>query len=405
MTNLSKIKRDYVLNPYDIPKKVNNINLTEEQIDRLAFGLQTNKINDIVDKDGLIFNAKLSASYDENNNVVIQYEYEDEKLHLPETLFGHKLSEEQLKKIFDGELLGPLKYEGNDFYFGYDNKLNKFTIKTNQEIGIPKEVAGYKLNDVDKYYLANGKSLDTRVFKTKQGQYFTASLSISNDKKGVVLNNYKTIESKNAKTLIDKLNKNKKITDKSLLIGAISISEKTNADVNPNRIIEDHPKVFKTKVVKDTRLVEFKTFIPRKIKGVYLSNEQKIQLKDGQKVLVKGMNINNKPTDAYIKINEKENKLDFYYTDNKNDLKRLENIESKELNTNKFVPNSLYGVLLSPKQKQKLKKGEIVRLENMKYKGQKIDGDISINNNNSILVNPLNKLKKNSKDNNFEQKL
>lgn len=218
---------DYIVPLDKIPTDIHNITLTQEMRERMAFGLQTSLIENIVNEKFGVKDAKLSASYDsETDQVDIHYDYKEEHLKIPTKLFGETLTAEHIQLLINGEIAGPFIYNGQNYYVGMDEELNKLTVKTERQIGIPENIANYNLNGIDKYQLANNRVMDTKVYQNKNGQYFTANIKITADKKGVEVFNIKYIDEKQALKLKRTLDKT--ITDPSKLLYMPGLSSNTN---------------------------------------------------------------------------------------------------------------------------------------------------------------------------------
>ncbi|WP_289035616.1 DUF3945 domain-containing protein [uncultured Flavobacterium sp.] len=346
MTQEIKFKDSHQIDLQLIPETVYNKKLTDEQRSRIATGRQSGLIKDIiVDEAKPPIDAKISAKVNSDGKVELTYDYAEKIFRMPTAILGMKLDKEQKDRLFNGELLA-VKFKGDNLYVGIDRDLNKVTVKSAQQIGIPSEVSNYKLNDVDKYYLASGKSTDTHLFRTPEGDNFTANFSMTSDNKGISFSNIKFVDKENAKELAEKYNVDKKITDESFMLPPVRITQ----FINENAVaIETRPEVFIKKIVtsplenklqesiknhnvidpeilsgksnleKQSRrpIVEYKNvnttstgfsieateyFAPYKLKGVTLTEEQRKSIANGEKTLVKGMDIKNKLTDAYVQI-------------------------------------------------------------------------------------------------------
>lgn len=344
-----------------IPEKVYNKTLSEEQRSRLASGRQTGLIKDIFVEEGKPpVDAKISASKGKDGELVLTYDYAEKIFKMPTAILGMKLTPDQKDKLFNGDLL-TVKYKGEDMFVGVDKELNKITVKSTNQIGIPSEISDYKLTDVDKYYLAQGKKTDIHLFKTKEDNFFTANFKMTEDGKGVEFSNIKFVDKENAPELKEKYNVDRKIIDESYMLPPVRISQFVSDNVvsidnRPAEYVKkivtsplerDHTKSINDKVVIDAEIlsgsnlekqsrrpiVEYKNvattdtgftieateyFAPYKLKGVTLSEEQRKSIANGDKTLVQGMNINNKPTDAYVQIKENGNGFDWDFKSAKN---------------------------------------------------------------------------------------
>lgn len=201
-----KIQPPYVIELESIPERIYNKILTQETRERLATGRESSLIKDIVIDGEPPKDAKLTASKNEEGKTVITFDYLENDLKLPKEILGTKLNNDQLDKLFYGELLS-LTYKGQQYYVGMDKDLNKITVKSNAQIGIPDKIQGYSLTWKDQLEIANGKATDTHLFKTKEGDIYTARFKMTEDRKGIVFEDIKFVSPENAKELELKYNR------------------------------------------------------------------------------------------------------------------------------------------------------------------------------------------------------
>lgn len=374
MTQEIKFKDSHVIDIQMIPQNIYNKQLTDEQRNRLASGKQSGLIRDIIIEEGKPpVDAKVSAEVNKDGKLELKYDYAEKIFKMPHAILGVTLDKDQKDKLFNGELLA-IKYKKDDLYIGIDRDLNKVTVKSAHQIGIPSEISNYKLNEVDKYYLAQGKSTETHLFKTPEGNNFTANFAMTEDKKGVTFSNIKFVDKENAKELVQKYNVDKKITDQSYMLPPVRITQ----FVSDNAVaIETRPEVFVKKIVtsplekglqnavnnkevinpeiltgkadleKQSRrpIVQYKNvestasgfnieateyFAPYKLKGVTLTDEQRKSIASGEKTLVQGMEIRDKKTDAYVQIKKDGSGFDWDFKSAKSPAKSLEKSNKRD---------------------------------------------------------------------------
>lgn len=91
-----------------------------------------------------------------------------------------------------------------------DKDLNSVIVRSNKEIKIPnvigktKDYDGYKLTKADKYLLANGHTLESKLMHSKEG-YILADISLTDDKKGLQFSNIQSITEGKAQELIKEM--------------------------------------------------------------------------------------------------------------------------------------------------------------------------------------------------------
>lgn len=190
----------------EIPRFLYNKELTESQRSRLAAGRQTELIRDIVvNRNSPPIDAKVTAIKNKEGQLELAYDYAEKQFVMPTKIFGQALTNDQKAKLFEGELIS-LPYRGSDYFVGLDKELNKITVKSGRQIGIPEQVADYRLTTEDKLNLANGKAMDTRLYATPEGDYFTAKLKFTEDKKGIEFGEIKFVDRENVRELREKYN-------------------------------------------------------------------------------------------------------------------------------------------------------------------------------------------------------
>ena len=80
----------------------------------------------------------------------------------------------------------------------FDMDLISVLVRSSLEIKIPnvigktEEYDGYKLTKADKYLLANGHTLESKLMHSKDG-YILADISLTDDKKGIQFSNIQSI--------------------------------------------------------------------------------------------------------------------------------------------------------------------------------------------------------------------
>lgn len=132
--------------------------------------------------------------------------YKKEKLEIPDSIFGKKLSEKQKQDLLDGKRIA-FKYKKGNIYLEIDRELNSIIVLSEKELHIPQEIGGYKLTDADKYLLANGYSLDNKLLHSKEG-YFLADISFTTDRYGITFGNVQMVPDQKAQEMQKKQEQN-----------------------------------------------------------------------------------------------------------------------------------------------------------------------------------------------------
>lgn len=282
----------------EIPKKLHNIELGEIQRERLLKGLETGLIKGMVFEDGSVENVKVKAIRDKAGNPVLSYSSQKEELSMPSSLLGKKLTEEQVQNLYNGELLH-LNYKRKDYYVGIDFELNRITVKNDREIAVPKEFGNYSLDGHDKQRLANGKATREHLFTTKNGNHYTASISLTHDKKGIVLENIKDVPKERAQDLAQKLN-GKMEPEKHTTLGDITNEIADSIDLQKpiaqNKETDKQKggrKGFKVLDISEDKgtktLVADKVITPKTFHGTTLSDQQRADFEAFKKVELHGV--------------------------------------------------------------------------------------------------------------------
>lgn len=324
-----------------IPDSIGGIPIDLEVKERLAQGLESPFYNALVTQDGSIENGKFSLSYNQNTHELnVHYNLQQPKLFIPDRLFGIELSDEQKEKLLNHETLGPIIIKGQDFYVNIDDELNKVVVKTGYEIQIPDLIGGYTLDPIEKNQLARGLELDTKIFE-KDGVFFSSKLSLSKDNKGLVFSDLKEISKERAAELkkmfnVAKASSDRRIEKETLLIGMDAslnyLYDERPKEViikevkNPQELVNENNKLEKLQSADRTRVnytnynrtsqgytVEAdNTFIPHKLKGVVLSDQQRQSLREGNSTLVEGL-VSKKGNkfSAFVKINPHTKAISF----------------------------------------------------------------------------------------------
>lgn len=150
-----------------------------------------------------------------------------------------------------------------------DTQSNKEMLDTVRadRIKIPNEIKGVNLDETQKRFLAEGKAIYLEGMTAKSGKEFSATVQVNADKKGIEFR--------------------------------FADSTKQSNDRN-----QSQPK-------SQSEKPEY--FIPKKLGGVELKDEQQTKLKEGGTIYVEGMkDKEGKLFNAYVKFNFEEGKPKFY---------------------------------------------------------------------------------------------
>lgn len=145
---------------------------------------------------------------DKSGNITLATEFKAPELTIPKKLFNNDLEEAVVSDLKNNKIAGPIKNELNEnVYLQVDNKLNKVTVKSEMELGVPqKELLGYNLSERDKEKFAKGQELPARVFE-HNGNFFISNIQKTADNKGLSFSNTIFLKPEEVKAAIEKYNK------------------------------------------------------------------------------------------------------------------------------------------------------------------------------------------------------
>jgi hypothetical protein len=194
--------------------KAHGLSLSTKTKEYLSKGEWSDFIEGIQLDDETLKHGKIKLNREKDGSVKINYQFHQEQLVIPSKIGDYLLTNDDKHKLSNNQVVGPIKYEGNELYIQVDPDLNSVTVRSANEISIPNSIGhnsklkfdGYTLSDQDKNLLANGGTLSPKLFCGKDG-YFTANFSLTEDKKGVVFTNIQSIPNHRVKEVEEKLNK------------------------------------------------------------------------------------------------------------------------------------------------------------------------------------------------------
>ena len=270
-----------------VPDEVSGVKLTDHEKETLREGKAIFVEGMTSAKSGKEFDAHLQINAERRG---IEYIFPNNGQFNRESIGGVELTRKQLedlhagKAIFvedmkkkDGELFSSfvkLDVNGNPSY----TRFNPDTPEGAREIYIPKEICNVRLTSEDRETLRAGKPVFLEDMINRKGEEFSSFVKIDTE------------------------------------TGKISYAR------TEDRF--DEKPVFK---------------VPQEVWGVSLTTTQRAQLQDGKAIHVTGMTGYNGQFDSWIKVNEKQGKLD-YYPNNPDAPRRLESAaasQTAQKNSNK----------------------------------------------------------------------
>lgn len=185
------------------PNELFGVKLTEAQKADYSLGkpvfLENMQFGDVL-KDG-----KIQLVLDKNGELQNTVDFKESQLEIPKSVLGKDLSEEEIKRLKNGEEV-KINQSGKDLFIKIDPELNKIVVRSHEQIKEMPMIGGYNLSDKEHRDLLNGSRLEPKVFKGKDG-YFLANVELSPDKKGVVFTNAKPVAFTEVDALLETYNK------------------------------------------------------------------------------------------------------------------------------------------------------------------------------------------------------
>jgi len=223
---------NYTFSKEETPKRFNNIIFDDNDLEALRTG-NTTKMHQYVldnksgDETQYLPKGKFQLFKDDEGEVTIKIIPFCEKLEIPKKLLGKELSQEEVKRLEDGDFVQIKDQRTNEnFYVQVDKEVNMVVIKSEKTLGIPNQMLGYTLSDGEKEKLANNELLPERIYKDSKGNYMMAQVTFSEDRKSVIFKNVTELTEKKAKELIPKVNSQVNV----LKNAAFAATEIINAD-------------------------------------------------------------------------------------------------------------------------------------------------------------------------------
>jgi hypothetical protein len=205
-------KQEYIFAKEEMPIEIFGVKISENDRENLSKGLPSSLLENLQLQDGRIIDGKLSFKKDkETGEINAQISEKKPDLNIGNKFLTHSFTIKERTELEQGRAIGPLTVTAGlttlkDIFLQVDRELNRIVVKSNKELGVFDKIGGYKLSNNDKNLLANNEKMPPRVYKGKDGKYFTAEIKITDDKKGIEYNNVKMLTHKQALELQPKLN-------------------------------------------------------------------------------------------------------------------------------------------------------------------------------------------------------
>jgi hypothetical protein len=183
----------------EIPEKINGVSLSLEDRLHLMNGERTGILRDMQFNNGVLRDGSVFLSRNATGEIEANYTFKKNQLQIPEEVDGYRLTKDDKTRLFGGEIV-KMDTKSGVVFVAINKDLNRIVVSTPRQLGIPKEIGGYQLGSEDMTLLANGKKMPNRLFCI-DGTYYTAEISLTQDKRGLNFDNYQEKSHLNKKDL------------------------------------------------------------------------------------------------------------------------------------------------------------------------------------------------------------
>ena len=350
-------------------------------LDQMLRGYKTNQVVPISMNFGsavLRTDARLSFQQSVGGPIVLGIHGIRQKPELDRPYFGHIFSEEDKKNLLETGNMGrvvELKGRNGEYipsFVSIDKLTNEIVAMKAENVFIPNEISGVKLTEQEQNDLREGKKIYVEGMIAKSGNEFDAHIQINAERRG-----------------IEYIFENDKLFNRQKL-GGVELTQKQIEDLNAGKAIfvegmqRKDGEVFSsyvkldeatgrpayTRYNPDSPEGAREIYIPNEINGVKITAEEQQQLREGKAIFLNDM-VNRKGEEfsSFIKADLETGRLSYSRTP--------DGFEQRE----QFkVPDKVWDVELSRKQRADLQSGKAVLVEGIKgYDGKTISQYVKAN--------------------------
>ena len=350
-------------------------------LDQMLKGYKTNQVVPISMNFGsavLRTDARLSFQQSVGGPIVLGIHGIRQKPELDRPYFGHIFSEEDKKNLLETGNMGrvvELKGRNGEYipsFVSIDKLTNEIVAMKAENVFIPNEISGVKLTEQEQHDLREGKKIYVEGMIAKSGNEFDAHIQINAERRSIeyIFEN-------------DKLFNHQKL-------GGVELTQKQIEDLNAGKAIfvegmqRKDGEVFSsyvkldeatgrpayTRYNPDSPEGAREIYIPNEIIGVKITAEEQQQLREGKTIFLNDM-VNRKGEEfsSFIKADLETGRLSYSRTP--------DGFEQRE----QFkIPDKVWDVELSRKQRADLQSGKAVLVEGIKgYDGKTISQYVKAN--------------------------
>ena len=350
-------------------------------LDQMLKGYKTNQVVPISMNFGsavLRTDARLSFQQSVGGPIVLGIHGIRQKPELDRPYFGHIFSEEDKKNLLETGNMGrvvELKGRNGEYipsFVSIDKLTNEVVAMRAENAFIPKEIKGVQLTEQEQNDLREGKKVFIEGMISNNGKEFDAHIQINAERRG-----------------IEYIFENDKLFNRQSL-GGVELTQKQIEDLNAGKAIfvegmeRKDGEVFSsyvkldeatgrpayTRYNPDSPEGAREIYIPNEINGVKITAEEQQQLREGKPIFLNDM-VNRKGEEfsSFIKADLETGRLSYSRTP--------DGFEQRE----QFkIPDKVWDVQLSRKQRADLQSGKAVLVEGIKgYDGKIISQYVKAN--------------------------
>ena len=368
-------------------EQLKNFGLSREELhergllDQMLRGYKTNQVVPISMNFGsavLRTDARLSLQQSVGGPIVLGIHGIRQKPELDRPYFGHIFSEEDKKNLLETGNMGrvvELKGRGGEYipsFVSIDKLTNEVVAMRAENVFIPKEIKGVKLTEQEQNDLREGKKVFIEGMISNNGKEFDAHIQINAERRGIeyIFDNDKLFNRQSlggvelTKQQVEDLNAGKAIfvegmerKDGERFSSYVKLDEVTGRPAY-TRYNPDSPEGAR------------EIYIPNEINGVKITAEEQQQLREGRTIFLNDM-VNRKGEEfsSFIKADLETGRLSYSRTP-----------DGFEQRAEFKIPDKVWDVELTRKQRSDLQSGKAVLVEGIKgYDGKTISQYVKAN--------------------------
>lgn len=350
-------------------------------LDQMLKGYKTNQVVPISMNFGsavLRTDARLSFQQSVGGPIVLGIHGIRQKPELDRPYFGHIFSDEDKKNLLETGNMGrvvELKGRNGEYipsFISIDKLTNEVVAMRAENVFIPQEIKGVKLTEQEINDLREGKKIFVEGMISNGGKEFDAHIQVNAERRGIeyIFENDKLFNHQSlggvelTKQQIEDLNAGKAIFVEGM--------ERRDGEIFSSyvKLDETTGKPFYTRYNPDSPEGDREIYIPNEIGGVKITPEEQQQLREGKVIFLNDM-VNRKGEEfsSFIKADLETGKLRYSRTP-----------DGFEQRAEFKIPDKVWNVELTRKQRADLQSGKAVLVEGIKgYDGKIISQYVKAN--------------------------